>query len=725
MDEEIYSESSLNHYENIRFLAEEMAKRKAKIDNDNKSEEKSQEENEKDDKEKEENEKDDKEKEENEKDDKEKDNIENNDKEKDNGDFQKIIFFQSTKHKSQIFSDFSNNKMMRHFFFNKAASRDNFDFLGSFYKNKRNNRRQSSILPKNMKKKIGFKKVGNRSSLQTQKNKNSVGKELEENSEEKNNSTFIEVNKEKVENLTDNEEDYYNEDGIENNKKNNNNNLGGNYEIKYMKPNKIKKLYDKENSEINEQNNNNNTKINNKMKLIKKKHSDKARYFFDKEMKLLNLRNIKIEKKRKNLEKQNNYDFQPNLDKNSINLVKDKYIPIQDKALELHQYHLARIENSQDKKRNKKEEEKKKEIEEVENYRKMKKKIFNKSKWEEFVKQENFWNEEKTKATKLLKDKINNQINYQPKIDKNSKIIYEKLKEKNKNANYNNKNDNIFIELYNEQEKYDNKLEIKRQESTPTFKPFINKYNKLNRSQKISKCLNIIDNSYIDINSKNDKRKKNKVKNFNSLLNDYKNIYNIIKYNNLNNKKINLKLINNSRLAVNTSLKSSKEPKFNISISKNFNITKKDKKNKTNSYENIIKYEYDISNSNNKKNSSKKNVKKNKYNKKDKNSFSFMKEYKHKKKSYNYLFNDNYKDKNRNNLKKYLFNLEFERKKKLREESIYNEIKNISYKKNEEKVLEDEDLIYNLNIRDNTSNFLRENIVLSSKKYKDFFKIKN
>ena len=59
MDEEIYSESSLNHYENIRFLAEEMAKRKAKIDNDNKSEEKSQEENEKDDKEKEENEKDD------------------------------------------------------------------------------------------------------------------------------------------------------------------------------------------------------------------------------------------------------------------------------------------------------------------------------------------------------------------------------------------------------------------------------------------------------------------------------------------------------------------------------------------------------------------------------------------------------------------------------------------------------------------------------------------
>lgn len=48
---------------------------------------------------------------------------------------------------------------------------------------------------------------------------------------------------------------------------------------------------------------------------------------------------------------------------------------------------------------------------------------------------------------------------------------------------------------------------------------------------------------------------------------------------------------------------------------------------------------------------------------------------------------------------------------------------NINNKKNEKEILEPENMLYYLNIRDNTSNTLKENIILTSKKYNDFFKI--
>ena len=59
-----------------------------------------------------------------------------------------------------------------------------------------------------------------------------------------------------------------------------------------------------------------------------------------------------------------------------------------------------------------------------------------------------------------------------------------------------------------------------------------------------------------------------------------------------------------------------------------------------------------------------------------------------------------------------------------RKQELYNELKNVSQKKNGKKVLDQEKLLYNLNISNNTSNTLRQNVILTSKKYSDFFKLK-
>jgi len=250
------------------------------------------------------------------------------------------------------------------------------------------------------------------------------------------------------------------------------------------------------------------------MKIIKN-HSDKARYFFDKEMKLLNLKNKNLEKKRRNQEKKNQNPFKPNLNQNSIKIVdKTDYIPIQDKAIELHHYHLSKIDYVQEKKRKNKEKEIQKEIEEIENHKKLHKKTFSQTNWDEFIDQENFWKEEKKRAAEFLRDKINNEIVYQPKIDKNSRIICKKMNRNNKTKRINYYDDDIFNRLYNVYKKYDKKLNIKRQESMPTFRPLINKPNKTQRTLKTLnnietawtlKNLCLIDNDILCVGGRNSK----------------------------------------------------------------------------------------------------------------------------------------------------------------------------------------------------------------------------
>jgi len=253
MDEEIYSESSLNHYENIRFLAEEMAKRIVQL---------------------------------------------NIGEENDDGKFHKISFVNSPKHKSQVFFNRFKTKMYSFFTSNNPIIKDNNDL-------KTKKRRQSTFLQKPKKRKVGFNHFAHHFSIKSHKSNKSnnfEGKEIEDNLEEKENISFMDVNRIKNDEEDDNNNNDF-DDISEDEDENDNDNDKDNdekYEIKYINPKKNKSIYDNDNSSFDDDEDD--VRINNKMKIIKN-HSDKARYFFDKEMKLLNLKNKNLEKKRRNQEK--------------------------------------------------------------------------------------------------------------------------------------------------------------------------------------------------------------------------------------------------------------------------------------------------------------------------------------------------------------------------------------------------------------------------------------
>ena len=103
-------------------------------------------------------------------------------------------------------------------------------------------------------------------------------------------------------------------------------------------------------------------------------------------------------------------------------------------------------------------------------------------------------------------------------------------------------------------------------------------------------------------------------------------------------------------------------------------------------------------------------------------------------------FNENKKENKDNELekriKKNFKNMNFKKNiikkdkiKKLKEEKdfLFDELKNSIINTSYDNNIKNNDgnrLLYNLNIRDNTSNTIRENIVLTSYKYRDFFNLK-
>ena len=673
--------------------------------------------------------------------------------------FHKIMFAQSVKHRSQIFINRNKKKMLNYFSLNKGSN----DELDRFKKNldkiaKDAKRRQSTmqvkkkINNKNNNNKFPIKNFAHHLSLKNQKNKKN-NNELKEIDEQFFNDKYTDSNFDS-DNYDDDEDEEEEEDEDDNDKEDNKNNSNDNgdddsdkrkfdkekYEIKYVNPKEIKIIYDKENSPIY-------NRINNTI-LIKNNRKDKARYFYDKQMKLLELKNNKIEKKRQVIENKNKELFQISnyLDKNSMKLVDNNpdYKPIQYKSVEEHQFHLAKIEINQNNKILKKKIEEKKEIDETINYNKLNRKNFSQSSWDEFVEQEYYWQREKRKAKELLRHKIKNQNQNKPKINKKSIIIYEKLNKKNNNNNNNknnkNKKDNIFTRLYNDQEKYDNKLKIKRQESMPTFKPYINRSK--NQKKKLFKGLNNIDFSYKD-NGPSIKTVKNiPSKKDNSLILDYKyKIKNPSKTpNNYNNSKNLQKKLSSENSFYNNSKnllkKLSSENSFYIknNISKNSPLTttnmnllnnnKKMKKNISLEY-NVDMTDYNKLNTN--KNSSK--IKNNNINNKKNNKISFP-------------LNENKKENNTNIkkeikiLKDYIDNIKVDENvskgnirnikddNKAIDEDLKNAIKNISNINSNLNNNDENKLLYNLNVRDNTSNSKRANVVLTSHKYLDFFKLK-
>jgi len=638
--------------------------------------------------------------------------------------FHKIIFVNSVKHKSQIFINRKKKKFLKYFSLNKLRRNDIKDLKNSLEnKDKKSNKRKSTIEKRNLNSRNIYKNFVHHFSLN---DKDKDFNDNEQNNDDLDSNSYSDTlsdNYEYIEDdieernknqITDN--DIYNYE--ENSEESDNNFDSENYEIKYVNPKEVKIIYDKENSPII-------NGINNTV-LIKNNRKNKARYFFDKEMKLLKLKNNKIEKKRQNLENKNKKFFHVSqyLDKNSMKIVNNNpdYKPIVYKSLEEHLRHLIKIQINQNRINSQKKNEENKEIEEILNYNKLNKRIFSQSNWKEFIEQENCWQEEKKRATEVLRDKIENEKKFIPTINKNSIIISEKI---NNNINNNNNyyissNNNIFNKLYNDQEKYDNKLKMKRQESMPSFWPRINKNKKklfkgFNNNDKIYK--NFIPINKLMINNKN--------KHFQFTKLDNKNKKPSINH---NNNRQNILKNDKNRQAPEIMV-------YTYIIQKTPSISTKEKiKNKKQNNINNISFEYqknkckikksnsqnkNINNKNNYKNKNKK-IKERNLNKSALSLFGINKNNNSKKISNNKNENENKKCNNDIN--------KCPAKYTNKEEAFDNEelndiIRNISYKNENNNKINKNPLLYNLNISDNTSNTIKENIVLTTKKYIDFFKL--
>ena len=146
MNSAIYGMPYLRTYEKIKYLAEEMAKRIVQL---------------------------------------------NIGEENDDGKFHKISFINSPKHKSQVFFNRFKTKMYSFFTSNNPIIKDNNDL-------KTKKRRQSTFLQKPKKRKVGFNHFAHHFSIKSHKSNKSnnfEGKEIEDNLEEKENISFMDVNR--------------------------------------------------------------------------------------------------------------------------------------------------------------------------------------------------------------------------------------------------------------------------------------------------------------------------------------------------------------------------------------------------------------------------------------------------------------------------------------------------------------------------------------------------
>ena len=620
---------------------------------------------------------------------------------------------QTYKHKSQIFINRNHNKLLRNFSLTKNnEDNNNLKSINTIIR-----RRNKQITAQNnisySKNKISFHfSLKNKGDFNNNDNINENINEEEKKSEE---------NKGKSKSGFDSGEDIISKKSGEDKKNLNNQEFDSsldyeepenndydkynmdNYEILYINPSQITP---KEKEELSTKNDED--KINNNKNL----DINIGKYLFEKGKKMINYRNKKINKVKEIRESKtkNFFDIKNYVKKNEKNTYtknnfteneKDNtYIPLHYKAGELHRFHLTKIELNQKNNFIKKELEEQKEMKKNVNKQKLNKNI-----WNNFLDRENQWKQNniniRKESLKKKEKKEKDKIYDRPKINKDSIIIleqknkYNKLKTNTNNKNYSNyissnKYSNIYTKLYKDKEIYDKKLKQRIYNSLPTFTPKIieNKRQKsLNKNtlfttknnniSKINKTQNIIKFDY----------HKKAIK---------KGIY-------LNDDNISQK-----KLVTSISTKQFNLSKY--SIKKEMNKNKKSKK--------TFVYELNINNSNfSNNNKEKSNLKKD-------NISSYIKKLgesaeKNFKKNKKYIYQKHFsetnlvhknKDEHHNN----------ENSNILKNENL--EMKNKSKKNKKLEINSCTKYLYNINTAEHTSNNLKQFVVLTTKKYIDFFK---
>ena len=501
------------------------------------------------------------------------------------------------------------------------------------------------------------------------------------------------------------------------------------------------------------------TSINNKKKIRKnftKKIINKNNAFYEREMKNLKIKSKKLDIKRQKIENEKLKELQsgPEVNEHSENIIKNKfknkeYIPIQNRAVYLHNQHLTKILINEE---NKKLEQKIKEEILLEKSKKLfagKNKIYDEKEWNDFVDRQNLWKNEllyKRKKAQILKNEyFEKQNTYIPKINSKSKsmINCQSSIDLNTGKIYKENIKCVFSRLFNDFEEHKQRQILRNQISMPTFKPRFckNKYkNKLDKSmvknesvissskKKLRKCASnpqIItqNNKIMKINNINNNLSKNKNnhsqklfteknnKKSNSFLNNLENKFNKKNfiYKNLvtksqgttqhtnNNTNINCTEINTD--VIDSKLIFPERP-FTISnnCSNNLNHKNKSIKDKINEIKNESNYNDD----------------EDEESKNDKNNISY------------------YNESKNESIQMDIESIEEKENPKINEQLIEDleEAKNVNIKYkidftlNDSVNMKNDSPLYKLNIRDITpAGAIKENVVFANKRFEQFFHI--
>ena len=626
----------------------------------------------------------------------------------------------SLKHRSQIFINRNHSQFLNNFSLNRT-SLDNFKT-----KNIINRRKNKQITAQNT---VNYSK--NKISFQLSLKNNTISNDNEEEKKSNENKGKFnldsgEDNKTSKRSNDDNKENNLEQDYLlayYSDKFDEDNESSEESEVIYVNPAEIDPKDFEELSTKNEGNEEKN--INNGKK------KNKGTYLYEKGRKMLDLKNNKIKKAKEIKENKTKVFFDiknfintntPKYQQKKEKKRQKKYIPLQYKAGELYKFHLARMEIN---KRNNIMMKEKKEKEEMKKAPKINKRL-SESKWNDFINREKEWKKNNLNIRKgSLNQNNNDNIYDRPKINKKSIIMLEQKKENTKFNKINNinkifnysitadKHNNIYTKLYEDKKIYDNKLKLRIHSLTPTFSPKI--FEIKNKNFKSMKSLNnkTIDNkqkmNYLSPSKSTDNKRIKKIEFENKKVSKKKNI-------SLNDSDFNHQFISSK-------------------ITKKANQKFKNNKNNTSSNINnnskkMFVYELNINNSNfNKK------INKPKINNIYTNSFITKLGNNASKILSSNRTDINHKDLNEKNLSKNKTenNLEINNKNKLihsRNNSnnsldIINkncERKNVRKKKKNLQINDFGNILYNLNVRDNTSNSIKQNVVLTSKKYIDFFK---
>lgn len=286
---------------------------------------------------------------------------------------------------------------------------------------------------------------------------------------------------------------------------------------------------------------------------IKKVNKYKKRNIYERSVLERERMKNKLEKKRKEniTKKQKEYIDHPSMNPYSEEIIESKeYIPINERAAKIHNMKLFQNIVNEQKNKIKKYENEMAEIRKC----KLNSKKFDQTDWNKFIKRQKKWNKKvqyKIKAAILIRDNIEEENYYKPKINARSRSIIQGIEEENKNCI-----DEVYSRLYNDFNEHRERQKFRNQQSLPSFRPKIIKCSSQKvfgfYSKRVNRCgtnpINYLQNkkmnkkSYIFNKSMEQKSKE--------LFIDSCNVFDKYKKNIERNEKINnkyMKFINKSQ----------------------------------------------------------------------------------------------------------------------------------------------------------------------------------